>query len=461
MRRALTSSRAFSPRTSDVDITNLGECRWKVRIIGAITLFDPKPYVAYQLRVEDRKRTWNVMKRYTLFIELHKKLKEKKYHFDARLPERKLWGNLNKEFIQNRRVLLQKYVDCLLWNRQIMQSEELVEFLKPAKETDRRAVKEFKRGNTTMSTSMPASGRRHDEQVALAREAAKAHKSRSPKEKNEGHDAILPETSPGACDGSTTKSPSRTAKASAESTSTSTSTSPAKAKSTSTATATASTADRRDRREKDATARRDRRKDINNRTPSKSSDTKRSKRGGGGERSPPLKPRSRGKRSQSKNERVMYDLFEEVFELESRAWVRKQAIGAAKTISKLTLLNGAIGAWLGAYVDHATSEKEVVGWINLIKEQIWPGGVLAEASTPPTDQDIATARQEAKQLFQTSIPGSLQALIGKKTCTHGCDKLFTLCQLDLLLQHFAYTVLDAFIIELFPELKKLNFHAQK
>jgi hypothetical protein len=68
----------------------LGSVTWDVKITGAISQFDPKPFFAYQIRVRNGTDTWHIAKRYTRFLDLHAKLK-KQYNFDAVLPTKKLW----------------------------------------------------------------------------------------------------------------------------------------------------------------------------------------------------------------------------------------------------------------------------------------------------------------------------------------------------------------------------------
>jgi hypothetical protein len=68
----------------------LGSVTWDVKITGAISQFDPKPFFAYQIRVRNGTDTWHIAKRYTRFLDLHSKLK-KQYNFDAVLPTKKLW----------------------------------------------------------------------------------------------------------------------------------------------------------------------------------------------------------------------------------------------------------------------------------------------------------------------------------------------------------------------------------
>jgi hypothetical protein len=73
---------------------------------------------------------YHIARRFQHFVDLHSKLK-KQCNFDAVLPTKKLWGNLDPEFIQTRKLELQRYLERLLRNRTIADSVEMRDFLQP------------------------------------------------------------------------------------------------------------------------------------------------------------------------------------------------------------------------------------------------------------------------------------------------------------------------------------------
>jgi hypothetical protein len=60
-------------RCVQVSISSIGSITssWSVKITGAVTQFDPKPYVAYRLKVSTGQCMWRLVKRYNRFVELH------------------------------------------------------------------------------------------------------------------------------------------------------------------------------------------------------------------------------------------------------------------------------------------------------------------------------------------------------------------------------------------------------
>ena len=108
---------------------------WEVRIVGAGIRFDPKPFVMYTLLVKNGDSLkWSVVKRYNKFEELHNKLKKAIPSFDAQLPKKHFFNNLEQQFILNRKVELQTYLGQLLWNKNVQMNADLQDFLLPSAE---------------------------------------------------------------------------------------------------------------------------------------------------------------------------------------------------------------------------------------------------------------------------------------------------------------------------------------
>jgi hypothetical protein len=69
------SGAAAGNATEAVDVlptpSQIVSTAWDVRITRAITQFDPKPYVSYEMHVRNGHFQWRIAKRYNRFVELH------------------------------------------------------------------------------------------------------------------------------------------------------------------------------------------------------------------------------------------------------------------------------------------------------------------------------------------------------------------------------------------------------
>jgi len=168
------------------------------------------------------------------------------------------------------------------------------------------------------------------------------------------------------------------------------------------------------------------------------------------------KPRKRNNQQKDTNAALtqpIYDLIDEIFELHERGWVRRQATWAAKQIVRLTF-NGAINTFISEKVSYMTSESQVSIWIDWITSLVWPGGKLFTSGESPTEDDIKNTKEAARSVFLKSLPSSYQILLGKAYCSKGMNKMFQFCQIEPLVKHLGYRIVDCLIMELFPELEQ-------
>jgi len=122
-------------------------------VVANKTLFDPRPYTVYVVRIRRGHYKYDIMKRYSQFEDLHKHLKSKFPDFDGQLPKKHLF-NLGRTVIQQREVGLQRYVEKLKWSRDIFENPIFQDFIKPVRifvyscvvvvEGERRAERERK-----------------------------------------------------------------------------------------------------------------------------------------------------------------------------------------------------------------------------------------------------------------------------------------------------------------------------
>ncbi|KAK8396825.1 hypothetical protein O3P69_005059 [Scylla paramamosain] len=87
-------------------------------------------YLLEVWRVPDVETKWNVSHRYSDFAQLHATLRVGTVALPA-LPPKKVFGNTDRDFINERRVALQKYMDGILANSLLAASLPVRQFLDP------------------------------------------------------------------------------------------------------------------------------------------------------------------------------------------------------------------------------------------------------------------------------------------------------------------------------------------
>jgi hypothetical protein len=148
----------------------------------------------------------------------------------------------------------------------------------------------------------------------------------------------------------------------------------------------------------------------------------------------------------------LYILVEEMFDLNTKSFVRRQAAWLTKQIVKLTA-NNVINAYLKTAVAQAMSEPSVTAQIEWMTDLVWPAGVFRTAGAGVSEEQKEETKTAARRLLLDSIPGSLKTLLGSHHCEKAMDRFFHFLQMEPLIQHFAFSVLDMLVLTLFPELK--------
>jgi len=123
----------FSINDKDTDNLHSGLDLTKVKV----TIFNtqtrnegPKGWTEYLIRVVLPPLQWKITKRYSLFFDLNERIL--KGHPRASLPyfpPKRSIGNLNPEFVADRKDQLQRYLDELIKNPEIIRCKELKYFL--------------------------------------------------------------------------------------------------------------------------------------------------------------------------------------------------------------------------------------------------------------------------------------------------------------------------------------------
>uniref|UniRef100_A0A7S0CN41 PX domain-containing protein n=1 Tax=Amorphochlora amoebiformis TaxID=1561963 RepID=A0A7S0CN41_9EUKA len=106
------------------------DAMWDLTIQGVRRRVEPKPFVSYEISVANGEYTWVVEKRYSDFKQLHDRLKKRFSEFATKVPGKHvLSNNMDPVFIQRRKQELQAYLQQLVWNRHVSESQLFHEFL--------------------------------------------------------------------------------------------------------------------------------------------------------------------------------------------------------------------------------------------------------------------------------------------------------------------------------------------
>ncbi|XP_052088416.1 serine/threonine-protein kinase Sgk1-like isoform X2 [Mytilus californianus] len=88
-----------------------------------------KRFVVYKVVVNADNKSWFIFRRYNEFYQLHEKIKKLYPDANLRLPGKRLFGNLDPDFIQQRRDGLDEFIQKLVSHPKISQHPEVRSFL--------------------------------------------------------------------------------------------------------------------------------------------------------------------------------------------------------------------------------------------------------------------------------------------------------------------------------------------
>lgn len=145
----------------------------------------------------------------------------------------------------------------------------------------------------------------------------------------------------------------------------------------------------------------------------------------------------------------IYDLVSEIFTLKKAQHLIRRAI--------ITLFQVAFGKTINRQlkdsINHLTSEAFIMDQLIKFRNSFWPEGILADASDPISDDDAKLTYLIAKQYLISNIPDVFLNLIGQQNARKGFLKVFEAMQNKKANKQLFYDILEAFILELSPELR--------
>ena len=142
------------------------------------------------------------------------------------------------------------------------------------------------------------------------------------------------------------------------------------------------------------------------------------------------------------------DLFLEMFELNrSQNWLR----GRAVVVVLHQLLGGTVERKVRETAKTLTSDTNLIKYITMAKETMWPNGILQKDRVPRTESQKKATRKEASVTLATLVPELAGGIVGRANAQAAGRRVFATVNNRRLNAHMAFKLLDEFVGILFPE----------
>ena len=142
------------------------------------------------------------------------------------------------------------------------------------------------------------------------------------------------------------------------------------------------------------------------------------------------------------------DIFLETFELNhGQNWLR----GRAVVVVLHQLLGGTVERRVRENVKFLVSDLNLLKYINLAKDSMWPNGKLQRDRKPRTEGEKAISRREASVMLATLIPDLAGNVVGRANAQAASRRIFATANNPRLNTHLAFRLLDEVVAVLFPD----------
>jgi len=141
------------------------------------------------------------------------------------------------------------------------------------------------------------------------------------------------------------------------------------------------------------------------------------------------------------------DLFLEVFELsKGNSWLR----GRTLVVVLHQLLGGTIERKVREGARGALQDERMAGYVETLKNVIWPDGKMRAPAIPRTPLEKARTRKEAGLVLDVLVPDLAGSVVGKANAQAASRKLIAALNNPRLNTHLAFTLLDKIVGIVFP-----------
>lgn len=143
------------------------------------------------------------------------------------------------------------------------------------------------------------------------------------------------------------------------------------------------------------------------------------------------------------------EFFLEIFNLKrGHSWLR----GRTVAVVLRQLLGGIVERKVREYAKILVQEESITGYINLIKDSIWPADQGAHGRTKiRTDAEKTKSRKAAKVVLATVIPDLAGNIVGKANAQAAGRRISANLNNPQLTTHLAFTLLDELVQVLFGD----------
>ena len=141
------------------------------------------------------------------------------------------------------------------------------------------------------------------------------------------------------------------------------------------------------------------------------------------------------------------DLFLEIFELNrSSNWLR----GRAVVVVLHQLLGGTVERKVREVVHAVLAEDNLLKYLALVKDSMWPGGVLQKERKQRTEAEKRASRREAGVVLAALIPELAGSVVGRANAQAASRRLFATINNPRLNLHIVFRVLDEVVAVVYP-----------
>lgn len=155
--------------------------------------------------------------------------------------------------------------------------------------------------------------------------------------------------------------------------------------------------------------------------------------------------------------RIMLLLMDEVFDLKNKnLWLRRQVINVVRQIIKATF-GDTINRKIVDYVEHLTSNSALSKYLDSIKNYFWPnnGKLVVNRNERDLNKKMRT-RVVAKFLLLSTFSDDLKHIIGTETTRKGLLCVFEMFQNETLNRRLLLVLFESLLTQLFPDNHLLN-----
>ncbi|XP_022150449.1 uncharacterized protein LOC111018592 isoform X2 [Momordica charantia] len=175
----------------------------------------------------------------------------------------------------------------------------------------------------------------------------------------------------------------------------------------------------------------------------------------------------------------LFDAVDVIFQLQDGGWIRRKAFWVAKQVLQLGM-GDALDDWLIQKIQRMRKGSAMASAITRVEQILWPDGVFitkrpkqppqASASSNETLSPRSLEEHEADRrakfvydLMITNAPTAIVGLVGRKEYEQCAKDLYYFLQSDVCMKLLALDLIELLLLTLFPELEYVfkQFHEEK